>query len=262
MTSPDTKEEDKKPAGQPALTIGAIAGFTTLGAYLTAFMYELGFTSRFGIPRQFITLDWTSVLIAAVAVLGILVFILLSVNFVYMFSFLFEGAARTALIRTVAMIVFMAPLFLLASGWLWWLTGALPVLWALLEFGYPYIAYRGKGTYLQRLELSQQHGSYSAPSLLDKLPRNLFLLLLLLAWVIWLANSAGMSKASHQREFLVVNTSPEAVVLRPYHDHLVCAYFDRETKEISREYFILKSAGDPSTILTPEKVGPLHIMKD
>jgi hypothetical protein len=258
MTNSDKEPEEKRPS-QPGLTIGVIAGFTTLGAYLTAFMYEWGFTSHFGIPRQFITLDWTTVLISAVAVLAVLGFIFLSVNFVYGFSFLFKGAARTALIRTVAMAVFVTPLFLLASGWRWWFTGALPLLWAFLEFGYPYIAYRGKGTYVQRLELSQQAGIYSAPSLLDRIPQRLFLLLILLAWVIWLAYSKGTYDASHKTEFLVVNTTPEAVVLRPYHDHLVCAYFDRETKEVSREYFVLKTAGDPQIILTPEQVGSLHM---
>jgi hypothetical protein len=262
VTNPDTKEEDKKPSDQPGLTIGVIAGFTTLAAYLTAFMYEWGFTSRFGIPWQFITLDWTTVLIAAVVVLSVLWLIFSGVSFVYGFSSLFKGAVRTALMRTLAVAVLVTPLFLLVSGWRWWLLGAVLLLWVFLEFVYPYIAYRGKGTYVQRLELSQRQGIYYAPNLLDRLPKNLFLLLILLAWVIWLANSIGMSTASHQTEFLVVNTSPEAVVLRPYHDHLVCAYFDRETKEVSSEYFILKTAGDPQTTLTPEDVGPLHLKKN
>jgi hypothetical protein len=262
MTGPDSKGTDTKPASQTGLTIGAIAAFTTLGGYLTAFMHEWGFTSHFEIPRQFITLDWTTVLIAAAAVLAVLVFIFLCVNFVYGFSFLFEGAVRGALFRTIAVVVLATPLFLLASGWRWWFTGALPLLWAFREFVYPYIAYRGKGTYAQRLELSQQEGVYSAPNLLDRLPRNLFLLLILLAWLAWLAHSIGMYGAVHKTEFLVVNTTPEAVVLRPYHDHLLCAYFNRETREIDESYFVLKTASDSGTTLTREEVGPLHLKKD
>ena len=264
MTDLNTKE-DKKTPGQTGLTIGVIAAFTTLGAYLTAFMYEKGFTSYFRIPAQFITLDWTTVLIAAVAVLIILGITMMLMDMLSPIFSPTKGPFGLALSRVVMRsVLFALPLAFLARGWLWVMVPAIPLGWVLIEFGIPYVSHRREGTYEERLERYQREIASRRPDrgLSERIPRSLFWLLLIVVWICWLAYSMGISSARGQKDFLVVNTTPEAVVLRPYHDHLVCAYFDRETGEIDESYFVLKTASDSGTILTREEVGPLHLKKD
>jgi hypothetical protein len=248
--------------GQPWLTIGVLAAFIPFAGYVTAFLYELGFVSHFKIPVQFITLDWTTVLIAGVVVFGILFLVLLAVNLISPSFLPIKNAVRVALFRTIMSAVAVIPMALLVQGWFRVVVLAIPLFWAFIEFAFPYIVYRGKGTYMERLELAQRKYPSRDHSLVGRIPNRVFWLLVLLLWISWLAFSMGLSSASRQKEFLVVNTSPEAVVLRPYHDHLVCAYFDRESREVDRSFFVLDTASGSEIILTREQVGPLRVKGD
>ena len=263
MTSTN-ETASKERASQPWLTAGVLVALIPFAGYVTAFLYEYGFTSHFKIPAQFITLDWTTVLIAVAAVLFVLVVVFGLLELISPFFLPPKGAIQVALLRTVVVsVAFCVPNAFLARGWLWVVVPVVPALWAIREFLLPYIFYRG--SYVERLELAQKRGrdrGHDERGLLARLPRNAFLLLVILAWVCWLAYSMGTSSASGQKEFLVVNTSPEAVVLRSYHDHLVCAYFDRESKEVERSFFVLDTASGPEFILTREDIGPLRVKDD
>ena len=83
--------------------------------------------------------------------------------------------------------------------------------------------------------------------------------LIMILWLLLvISNNAGDAAALKQEEFLVANTSPEMVVLRIYGDHLICAPFDRATKEAQRSYSVLNVADDPQLMVRLEKVGPLR----
>ncbi|MCJ7497382.1 MAG: hypothetical protein MUO78_04525, partial [candidate division Zixibacteria bacterium] len=80
-------------------------------------------------------------------------------------------------------------------------------------------------------------------------------LVLIFSW------EAGRSRALKQDEFLILKASPELVVLRIYGENLICAPFDRTTKEVKKTISIFKIGDDPDLKLSLEKVGPLHIEK-
>lgn len=267
MTDSNKEPEEKRPS-QPALAMGVVAGFTTIGAYLTAFTYEWGFTSHFGIPRQFITLDWTTVLIAAGAVAGVLSLAFMILE--YLSWLVLPLSVPPTLKRSIVRWVLLSLAFVIPGAF--WFTGLVSrviciscvvALFAFSEFVWPFITQGKTRGWLEKLK-AQEALEASQQTLITLLLRHavahaFLLLVLALLWIALTAYSIGHFTASTQKQFLVVNTSPEAVVLREYHDQLICAYFDRETKQISGTYFVLKTAGGPEVTLAPEEVGPLHM---
>jgi hypothetical protein len=69
----------------------------------------------------------------------------------------------------------------------------------------------------------------------------------------------GNIRALTQKEFLVLNTAPEIVVLQIYGDKLICAPFDRNTKEINKSFLILKLSEDTKQTISYQNVGPLRL---
>jgi hypothetical protein len=75
---------------------------------------------------------------------------------------------------------------------------------------------------------------------------------------------AGKEDAQSRKEFQVIAAQspslPEVVVLRVYGDYLFAAPFDRSTKEVKKERFILKISEIADRPFTTEQIGPLQVM--
>lgn len=67
----------------------------------------------------------------------------------------------------------------------------------------------------------------------------------------------GKNDAQKKVEFLVINSTPEQVVLKIYDDKLITAPFDRKTKTIERIFLIGKVGSDSHLMYSLENVGPL-----
>jgi hypothetical protein len=69
----------------------------------------------------------------------------------------------------------------------------------------------------------------------------------------------GLYSAQHKVGYLVfqMDDGGEAVVLREYHDRLICAPFDRDARCLEKGFFILETACNFPLLLTLEEVGPL-----
>lgn len=65
--------------------------------------------------------------------------------------------------------------------------------------------------------------------------------------------ASGLSK----RKFLVLNSSPELVVLRIYGDRMICAPFDRASRKIITTFAIMSLGETAAAQLRPEEIGPL-----
>jgi hypothetical protein len=64
-----------------------------------------------------------------------------------------------------------------------------------------------------------------------------------------------------EKEFLVLASSPDTVVLRIYGDNIICAPFNRSAKEMQRSFIIHKVGETPPLELRLEKIGPLVLKK-
>ena len=83
----------------------------------------------------------------------------------------------------------------------------------------------------------------------------LFLLLFLISWAAYIT---GVAHAEQQREFLVIDTEPQLVVLRNYANEFICGRFNETTKELLNEFsFLNRDNLDQNVSFKLKKVGPL-----
>lgn len=237
-----------------------------LAGYLVAFVYEAGFCTVFHIPLSFITLTPTIVFVAISALTLVLAPLFWLANIMCMIGL----DLRDPIIRSLTRVAIPGMLFLLLVGmnpnawreWIWLLS--LVAFLALLEFGLPLLTQRDKKSYREKL-LGQEAIDARTSDLFDVFGRRFGTWVLNVAMVmimaILLSYTAGKGQANRQKEFLVLASSPETVVLRVYGDDLVCAQFDRATKEVQPNFFVIKRvtvSSDPRIQLNLEEVGPLR----
>jgi MFS family permease len=278
MTSPRPEANEEKPKYQSFVTGLAVASIPIAG-YLVAYCYEKGATDYFRVPDRFMTLDWTNVFVAAGVVAGFLAGVVVVFELLYRILHELPVPAkwRSAVDQfpSEAMIRFLlaaawVPVAVWATtlpGWVFWTFSSLLILWMVASF-VSVITWRLNK---QTGKTQTREASISRP--VRQTPIGLVArhpavrgLLVLVAVVIYLAIASyyfGRVSAVRQTEFLIVEAPQEVVVLRSYSDLLICAPFDRESKEIDGSHVIvMKAASDTGTILTREKVGPLKVKQD
>jgi CDP-diglyceride synthetase len=93
----------------------------------------------------------------------------------------------------------------------------------------------------------------------------IFIFFITVVLVTSFAYYSGKRAAEHQKEFLVVNKSPDVpealVVLQISGDYLVTRPLDRTTQEIEKKIYLLKMSEMAKTPLTTENVGPLKVKR-
>jgi hypothetical protein len=268
--SPDNKQENKS----SIFTEAAWLAIASAVAYLSAFIYERGYVSYFGIPQEFINISLIHLLIFGAGILSLLwgVFAFFDVVFPFIRPKHPYLAPLVPWIAVLFLLIVLIPLFIF--GWLgkWFflftLTG-----WFLFVFVFlilPLITYRKSGSWTERYNKKLesfsnrnqantiQGGAWQ--TFIDKRfgYRHAGFLILLAFQGLILINLAGLTKAEKQEKFLITNTTPAMVVLRVYGDNMICAPFDRSNKEIKKGFVILKIAEDKQLVLNLENVGPLR----
>ena len=94
-------------------------------------------------------------------------------------------------------------------------------------------------------------------AIVDRISEKGLIIITLILLVFFGVYFVGRYRAVTEDNYLVLNTCPERVVLRIYGDKLITVPFDRKTKTVSKSFLLLKVAEGSTTILRPEKVGPL-----
>jgi len=274
MTNPQPESNEEKPKYQSFVT-GLVVASIPIAGYLVAFAYEKGVADYFRIPDQLITLDWTTMFIAAGAVLGTLVAVVLMFE---LLSRIVQQLPLRATIRSflnellerVSIQIFLLPAVVWASSlstWIFLTFFVLFAVWVFVGSVLP-LTTRLLKKRTPNEKLQAQEASASGP--IRQTPVGLVLrhrygrgLLVLVAVVIYLAiasYSLGHLSAKRQTEFFMVESPQELVVLRAYHDHLICAPFNRESREIDgSQVIVIKAASDTGVVLSRERVGPLKV---
>lgn len=243
---------------------GIVVAASPVIGYGLAFLYELGFCGVFKIPTEFITLDLTSVFIAAGSLVGIL-WILYGIVDLFL---ILAPPRQSPLFRELASLlaISLLPLGLLLLWWgLWerliWVACVF-LIFVLFQFVFPLLTQRGKGSYMEKLQAQRKRDSEDmgvVEHLMLIIERRVFLTILAVIILLLLSYIAGETKAVKQDEFLVPSTYPQAVVLRIYGENMICAPFDSEEKEIQKSFFIIRMTDEPRPILQLQKIGPLRV---
>lgn len=250
------------------LSEGVLLAIASSWAYLLAFYYEKGFASYFKIPIDFIGIGLVNILVLAALVIGGLLFLFPLMNLLIMF---FPRNIHPVLSREfipfgLIILLTIIQIYLYGmAGWIYWTVYlVMLIIIACVVFVLPLIFHRKKEGYVNKLEAQQQIDdgvSTLADQAAIRFGPNSLLIALILMLSINISENAGRAAALRQTEFMVTNTVPELVVLQIYGDNMICAPFDRNTKEIQRKFSIIKMASDSKLVLNLENIGPLHSME-
>lgn len=256
----NTQGSSKKLPISEAVILAAISA----SAYLFAFLYERAFMAYFGIPIQFVNVNLVTLLTFGAATVF---FLILSAGLANMlFSVLPKHPFLAFYIPRYALLGFLTVIvpFFLYEGSRRWLI--IFCIWVVLTIGFfmiPLIKYRKKGSWVKRYDAAiEEESGEDIQGLYRRIEkrygvRNLGLIVFLVMACLGLASSMGEAEAMNQRYFLVLNTNPEMVVLRASGENIICAPFDRKTREVKKSFSILKVAEDPKLVMNLENVGPL-----
>lgn len=243
-----------------------IAAFPIV-AYVITYAYESGYAGIFGIPSDFITLNLTTVLVVTGALFGVILTLFIYANFILYILPKSDSPIFRGVVKLLPLILLsVAYLLLYGKLWRYWIFPVICILlFILMEFGFPLITQKGNLSYREKYEEQEKiEGKVKGivEYVLPLVGRGAFIAILSLFLVLIFSWEAGRSRALKQDKFLIVKASPELVVLRIYGEKLICAPFDRTTKEITGTFTILKTGDDPNLKLSLEKVGPLHMEKE
>jgi hypothetical protein len=115
-------------------------------------------------------------------------------------------------------------------------------------------------TYLERVEIYWRQ-DVPSPSLMgsamQKIGRHFFLWLFVIYGCTIVAGTAGHGNAANQREYLVLESDPNDVVLRIYDDVFIVGHRKGETNELDQSLRILRITNESGIKLIRADIGPL-----
>lgn len=240
---------------------GVLVAASSVLAYLLTFVYERGFCAVFGIPSEFIAPTLTSIFLTACALIPALIVLYSLADFIYVIlPKRMRGGPE-----------YWRMIYLVIFGFIAWLEGyftvkIFPIFFIMIvffDFGFPLITQRSHKGYRAKLEAQDKIDNEETLLGLIMQPLGagwrLFLVFILILTL--LTYSLGRKNAINQKDFLVINTlSQPYAVLRIYGDKLICASFNRETKEIQGSFLIFEISKS-NLVLTVESIGPLRTRK-
>jgi hypothetical protein len=285
MMSEEAKSQDSKNKlfGLISLSDTLIIVSLPIMANLLLFVYYAGYFAPFELPTQFFAYNFSQVFQVTAGLLVIaLAFVLIQ------WANAILGATRRLpkpiIKRAADILPPMLAAYLLVYDFVYDATGMSftdlclqvtpPLLTLMGIIGIHKFAPRStSGTYLEKLEADDRQSEAASKKKLEETadPIRRFPLLRVkffgpLFWYLSLGLLAvyafGRTMAWNTDKFYVANTSPEeTVVLWIDNSKIICAPFDRNTREVEPSFLILSVPGDPSTIFRLEKIGPLRLKK-
>lgn len=247
-----------------------IVAIVPLFAYLFSFVYQAGYLKAFEIPPQFISITIVDVLNIGGKILGVLFIVFGSIN---LFStFLPKSNMPYSLSKRVNQLILLfligyPVLFLFEWGVISNIVLGILIVVISIMFLPPLISRKYKGTYLEKMEkIDGEKGQDSNPwkgNLLDRavdfIGRNIFIVIVYLVLGLYIIYYAGMAAAQKQEVFYVANTSPESVVLFMTSEMIVSAPFDKVTKIIEPDFFVIQLSNADDLKLKLANIGCLEI---
>lgn len=261
-------DSDNKSLKRFQLSEAVLLAGASAVAYLFAFLYERGFTSFFGIPTQFVNVSLVTLLIFGAGVFTLLILTLGLIDMFFPFMPKHPYLAHYIPRLTLQLFIFILIPIVLLEGHRWRLFVFMFGAWlgtVFLMLILPLITKRKRGDWKKIYDAEMEREiqqSPPGPGLYNLIGnryglKNLSLSVFMIFYCSLLASMAGEAQAMNQQNFLVLNTTPEMVVLRVYGENIICAPFDRTAKEVKKGFLILKMAEDSKLIMNLETVGPL-----
>lgn len=243
-----------------------LAALPALG-YILAFVYEVEYCRVFNIPREFVMISFTNLIIAIGSILGVSI-ILLAIpqtpRLINIVGFDKPGLITQRIIKHSIALLLVSVLFLryyeIESHF--YFLYFLPLYYILRDFVLPLITQRSLSGYRNKLKAEDEVKAFPAariPSFWKKHRYNVIMIIFTLLVLYTVASLDGKRTAIKQEEFLIPSTYPQSVVLKVYGDSLICSNFNRENRTLDGELFFIKLGRDPQLKLSLQTVGPLKL---
>lgn len=235
--------------------------------YSLAFVYESQYCEFFGIPREFIAIDWTSLIIAIGSFIGYFVLVIVTLwapMLIGLLGIRMPGLLTRIITRHTAFILYISLLVIRyhsTERFLLFLF-ILPAYFMFFDFIWPLITQRKIHGYRKKLieqDKLDSKKSFTLPDFLSKYMPTIMLIAIALSVLYVVASFEGKRAAAIKEEFLIPSTYPHSVVLKTYRDYLICAQLNSDNTSIEAEYFFIKLGDDSNLKLTPQKLGPLKV---
>jgi hypothetical protein len=244
------------------LTEGIVLAAIPVMAYVLAFGFEYGYYLAYGFPQALISVDLNRVFVAGVIFLA-------GVSFVVILA-----AAALAVLpsdhplaRAVAQALTFVLLYLVFLTYegrfdiFGQILGAAVAAYLLYKFALPVVTQRDVVGYVDKYQ-RQEEANQLHPTLLRAMLRSIgplpATIVAYFCFSVILSVTLGWYLATEQAYYFVVAGPPEQVVLRIYGDSLILAQLDRPTRQILRQYTVLRRTAAPVT-LREERIGPLTV---
>jgi hypothetical protein len=233
-------------------------------SYLLAFYYEKGYSSHFGIPDEFISVEPVTMLLFAAAVIGLILLAFPLVNLAVMvFPTKLHAAVKLSMLK-LAVLSFVFLLVPIASygirnwrQWAWYL--AIISFAVVFEFVFPLLTHRSVKGYGNKLAACAESDK-SRPdffSIFQGRGRwNPVVLLFAVLLVTHVAQQIGRAEAFRRDEFLVTNTNPPRVVVCLYGEKAICMILEGSPTATLTPVFSVVNTTDSELLFTKKKVGP------
>lgn len=239
-------------------------------AYLFSFVYQAGYLKAFELPLQFVSVNIVDVFNIGIKVLGVFAVVLGLIN---LFSALLpKDKMPFSLIRRLSqlapLLLFTFPtLFLFEWGGGSNLVAFFLIVGIVIMFLPPLVTKKYKGTYLQKMEMldgeikvnsNPWEGSLLVRTV-DFIGYKAFIVIVIFLLSINLTYNAGKAAAFNQEIYQVVNTSPETVVLFMTNDKIISAPFNKNTKIVEPDFFVINLSSAVDLKLRLVNIGRLKL---
>ena len=222
----------------------SIVFFPAVG-YVLAFIYECGFCNVFYIPVYLISVSFINMFIALSCIVGVFIGLL------FFLVFFPPQIPDTVISRSLQKLcyptlVLLISILLFGKDYKEWIVLLILVaFFSFSEFIFPLLTQRKKQTYKEKLE-AQEKVEMGIDTFLDYLAQKagisgrIFIIIVLLT--IYTSYAVGRADAKRQVEFLIIDSTPQLVNLRCYNNMLICATFDKEKKQVFKNFYFIEQS--------------------
>ncbi|HLQ64429.1 MAG TPA: hypothetical protein VK201_06950 [bacterium] len=244
------------------LTEGIVLAAIPVMAYVLAFGFEYGYYIAYRFPQELISVDLNRVFVAGVIFLAGVLFVVILATLALALLPSDHPLARAVAQALTFVLLYLV--FLTYEGRFdvfGKILGLALVAYLLYKFAVPVVTQRDVVGYVHKYQ-HQEEAKQLHPTLLramlhaiGPLPATI---LAYFCIAVILSVTLGWYLATEQVYYFVVAGPPEQVVLRIYGDSLILAQLDRPSRQILRQYTVLRRTTATVT-LREERIGPLTV---
>lgn len=261
-----------KEAPKWKLSDSILLAIVPIASYLIVFVFEAGYFNYYGMPLQFISFSINELLIAAVSLsllLGLWAFVERIILSIFPYSLPDPVMNRVQSIASIGSLIAILYVYYPEQSNIWNYLFVSLIFVALGEFVLPIFTMKKiKGGYIKKLTAVDKRANKREDvnrnrSLLETVVgrfnkhvlRYLPFAVVLLIGIYFLGGLQGQN----QKNYYVVSTNPELVVLYVSTERFIAAPFDRDTKTFEPRFVFISPTQDATIQLIPEHIGPLKL---